>query len=262
MGELQPSWIVPEWPVPTHVRSLVTTRHGGFSTGPYASMNVGLRVQDDPETVQRNRALLRNLLPQEPKWLAQVHGVRAVDADRLDGEVEADAAVARRPGTVCAVMIADCLPVLFSTRDGSAVAAAHAGWRGLSAGVLESTVRALAAPPRDLLVWLGPGIGPRAFQVGADVRDAFVSRDGQAEAAFRSQGAGKWLCDLFLLARQRLQALGINEVYGGDLCTYSDPERFFSHRRDGISGRMAALVWLGKLRITYPTRVAPGADGC
>lgn len=244
MPDRPKSWIVPDWPAPACVRALVTTRHGGFSTGPYASMNLGMHVRDDPETVRRNRVLLRKSVPEEPKWLAQVHGVRAVDADRLQEEVEADAAFARRPGTVCAVTIADCLPVLFTARDGSAIAAAHAGWRGLAAGVLESTIRALAAPPREVLAWLGPGIGPRAFEVGEDVREAFVSQDRQAESAFRPRAAGKWLCDLFLLARQRLQALGMTDLYGGNLCTYSDPARFFSYRRDGMTGRMAALIWI------------------
>lgn len=244
MPDLPKSWIVPDWPAPACVRALVTTRLGGFSAGPYASMNLGMHVRDDPETVRRNRALLRQSVPEDPKWLAQVHGVRAVDADRLQDEVEADAAFARRPGTVCAVTIADCLPVLFTTHDGSAVAAAHAGWRGLAAGVLESTIRALAVPPRELTAWLGPGIGPRAFEVGEDVRDAFLSQDVQAKAAFRPRTAGKWLCDLVLLARQRLQALGMTDLHGGNVCTYSDPERFFSHRRDGVTGRMAALIWI------------------
>jgi YfiH family protein len=244
MADLPPSWIVPDWPVPKQVRAFVTTREGGVSVGPFASMNLGLRVQDNAQSVLRNRALLRALLPQEPKWLAQVHGTHVVDADVSEAEVQADAAYARRPGTVCAVLVADCVPVFFSARDGSAVAVAHAGWRGLAGGVLESTVEALAMPARELLVWLGPGIGPDAFEVGEDVRQAFVGRDRHARKAFRPHAAGKWLCDLFLLARQRLHALGVGAVYGGGLCTHSDPTRFFSHRRDRLTGRMAALAWL------------------
>jgi len=244
MADLPSSWIVPEWPAPARVRAFVTTRQGGFSRGPYASMNLGLRVQDDAGTVRRNRAALRAWLPQEPRWLTQVHGTHVTDADALEAEAQADAAFAHRSGTVCAVMIADCVPVLFCARDGSAVAAAHAGWRGLAAGVLEATVSALGLPARDLLAWLGPGIGPSAFEVGAEVRAEFMARSPEAKRAFEPHAEGKWLCDLFMLARQRLHAIGLTAVHGGGLCTYSDPERFFSHRRDRVTGRMAALIWL------------------
>ncbi|HWA12318.1 MAG TPA: peptidoglycan editing factor PgeF [Burkholderiales bacterium] len=237
-------WIVPDWPAPSHVRALVTTRSGGVSAGPYASLNLGLKVADDPQAVARNRALLREHLPAEPKWIAQVHGSKVVDADRLQGLPEADGAVARTPGTVCAVMVADCLPVLLSDRAGTVVGAAHAGWRGLAAGVIENTVAAMDADPGDLVAWLGPAIGPDAFEVGADVRDAFLAQDAGAADAFRDHRPGKWLADLFRLARRRLAALGVAEVHGGGLCTVSDPRRFFSHRRDRVSGRMAALVWL------------------
>jgi YfiH family protein len=237
-------WIVPDWPAPARVRALVTTRSGGVSQGPYASLNLGLKVADDPQAVARNRARLREHLPAEPKWIAQVHGNKVVDADRLQGLPEADGSVSRRPGTVCAVMVADCLPVLFSDRAGTVVGAAHAGWRGLAAGVIENTVAAMDVDPADLVAWLGPAIGPDAFEVGADVRDAFLAQDAGAAPAFRDHRPGKWLADLFWLARRRLAALGVKAIHGGGLCTFSDPARFFSHRRDRVSGRMAALVWI------------------
>jgi len=237
-------WIVPDWPAPANVRALITTRSGGVSTGPYASMNLGQRVDDDMQSVRTNRASLQDLLPAEPKWLLQVHGVDVVDADRLQQPVEADAAVARNPCSVCTVMVADCLPVLLTDRAGSVVAAAHAGWRGLTAGVLENTVRAMGPAPGELLAYLGPAIGPSAFEVGADMRDAFLARSADAACAFVAHKPGKWLADLFALARQRLRASGVTQIYGGGLCTYSDPRRFFSHRRDKVTGRMAALIWL------------------
>jgi hypothetical protein len=237
-------WIVPDWPAPANVRALITTRSGGVSTGPFASMNLGQRIDDDMQSVRTNRASLRDLLPAEPKWLLQVHGARVVDADRLQLPVEADAAVARNPGSVCTVMVADCLPVLLTDRAGSVVAAAHAGWRGLAAGVLENTVRAMGTTPDELLAYLGPAIGLSAFEVGADVRDAFLTRNADAASAFVAHKPGKWLADLFALARQRLRASRVTQIYGGGLCTYSDPRRFFSHRRDKVTGRMAALIWL------------------
>ena len=237
-------WIVPDWPAPARVRALITTRNGGTSMGPYASMNVGLRVDDDPARVEANRHLLKQFLPAEPKWLNQVHGTRVVDAQTIIHPVEADASVSTSVGCVSVVMVADCLPILIAERTGSIVAAAHAGWRGLAAGVIENTVRALDTPPRNLLAYLGPAIGPSAFEVGNEVRDAFVAVDQAAQIAFQPHKPGKWLADLFLLARQRLAKLGLQNVYGGGRCTYSDPRRFFSHRRDSVSGRMAALIWI------------------
>jgi YfiH family protein len=243
---LEPSrdWIVPDWPAPANVRALITTRNGGVSTGPFASMNLGQRVDDDIQRVRSNRASLRDLLPAEPKWLLQVHGVDVVNADRLQQLAEADAAVARNPGSVCTVMVADCLPVLLTDRAGRVVAAAHAGWRGLAAGVLENTVRGMDTAADELLAYLGPAIGPSAFEVGADVREAFLIRSTDAASAFIAHKPGKWLADLFALARQRLRASGVRQIFGGGLCTYSDPRRFFSHRRDIVTGRMAALIWL------------------
>ncbi len=243
MSSWHPDWIVPDWPAPANIRAIITTRAGGVSRGPFASLNLGLRTGDDPQAVAANRARLRAALPQEPKWLRQVHGGDVVDADALTGTPEADASIARRAETVCAVMIADCVPVLLADRDGTVVAVAHAGWRGLAVGVIENTVSALGRDPGGLLAYLGPGIGPRAFEVGLDVRDAFLARDPQAAAAFAPQAPGKWLADLFLLARQRLQRAGVDSIHGGGLCTYSDTARFFSYRRDRTTGRMAALIW-------------------
>ena len=245
-------WIVPDWHAPARVNSLVTTRNGGSSVGPYASLNLGLRAGDNPEAVHANRRELRAWLPADPAWLRQVHGARVVSADAAGDNPEADASVTRTPGTVCAVMIADCLPVLLCDRAGSVVGAAHAGWRGLLAGVIENTVRAMDAAPDELIAYLGPAIGPDAFEVGPDVRDGFVAHDPAAGAAFTPHREGKWLADLFALARQRLAGCGVRHVAGGGVCTYRDPARFFSYRRDKSTGRMAALVWLGTARARGP----------
>jgi hypothetical protein len=238
-----PEWIVPDWPAPANVRAFITTRAGGLSIGPYASLNLGLRAGDEPGAVAANRARLRETLPQEPVWLRQVHGSRVIDADASPLEPEADAAVARHPGTVCAVLVADCVPVFVTDRAGTAVAVAHAGWRGLAGGVLENTVRAMRCGPDELLAFLGPGIGPRAFEVGTDVREAFLGVAPEAQYAFVPHAPGKWLADLFTLARQHLARAGVTHVFGGSMCTHSDPARFFSYRRDRATGRMAALIW-------------------
>lgn len=239
--------IVPDWPASPHVRALVTTRAGGISTGPYASMNLGLRTDDDPAAVAANRTRLLQALPQAPRWLAQIHGSVVVDADKLSDELsgvpQADASVARRPGTVCAIMIADCLPILLTDTAGTCVGAAHAGWRGLAGGVIANTVARMPAPPAELMAWIGPGIGPDAFEVGDDVLAAFCATAPECRTAFRPHKTGKWLCDLPGLARYALRRAGVARIYGGDLCTYSDPQRFYSHRRDRITGRMAALIW-------------------
>ena len=237
-------WIVPDWPVPAHVRALITTRAGGVSRGPYASFNLGELTDDAREAVSENKRRLGALLPGEPRWLRQVHGDRVVEADAVSGTVQADASYTRNPGTVCAVKIADCMPVLLSDRAGQTVAVAHAGWRGLSQGIVENTVRALTIDPANLYAYLGPAIGPEAFEVGDDVYSAFCRDHPQAEVAFRPLRAGKWLADLFELGRQRLARAGVTSVYGGGMCTVADPARFYSHRRDRITGRMAALIWM------------------
>jgi len=236
--------LTPDWPAPARVRALSTTRAGGVSAAPYSGLNLGDHVGDDPRAVAENRRRLSAGLPAVPAWLRQVHGVAVVDAARVAGTCEADAAFSRQAGAVCVVMTADCLPVLFCDRAGSVVAAAHAGWRGLAAGVLEATVAAMAVPPAELLAWFGPAIGPQAFEVGGEVRDAFLALDAAAADAFVPTAGGKWLADIFLLARQRLAGIGVGAVYGGGVCTVSDPQRFYSHRRDRVTGRMATLVWL------------------
>jgi len=236
--------ILPDWPAPPGVRAAMTLRTGGASGGPYASLNLGDHVGDDPGAVAENRRRLREALslPTEPLWLEQVHGT---DVARFGGSTRprADAAVALEPGQVCAVMVADCLPVLLADRARTCVAAAHAGWRGLAAGVLEATVAALPVDPARLVAWLGPAIGPEAFEVGPEVRAAFLAVDPAAEVAFWPGTGDRWLADVYTLARQRLARAGVSEVYGGGWCTVSDPGRFFSYRRDGVTGRMAALVW-------------------
>lgn len=235
---------VPDWAVPANVRVLQTTRNGGVSKAPWASFNLGDHVGDQPAAVDANRAALCAHLPAEPLWLSQVHGIVAVDADQRPKIREADAAFARQPGSVCVVMTADCLPVLLCDRQGTVVAAAHAGWRGLLAGILESTVAAMNARPGDLLAWLGPAIGPRCFEVGDEVRHAFVKDDSAVDLAFAPHLPGKWLCDIYLLARQRLGRMGIALISGGGSCTVSEGDRYFSYRRDGVTGRMASLIWL------------------
>ncbi len=245
-----PPSIIPDWPAPANVRALQTTRDGGVSVGAYAALNLGDHVGDDPVAVARNRALLRAALPADPVWLKQVHGNIVADADRTVGVPDADASVARKAGAICAVMTADCLPLLLCDEAGTVVAAAHAGWRGLAGGVVEATVKAMNVAPERLLVWLGPAIGPQAFEVGDEVRQVFMAHDPDAAEAFvlSTQDSGlstqKWLADICLLARQRLALLGVERVYGGGLCAYSDVERFYSYRRDQTTGRMASLIWL------------------
>lgn len=240
-------FILPDWPAPRRVHAAQTTRHGGVSVGPYASFNLGTRCGDAPEAVAANRRRLRSALrlPAEPAWLQQVHG-RDVVTLPLAGEAPpaADASVAAAPGQVCVVMTADCLPVLFCDRDGRSVAAAHAGWRGLAAGVLEATVAAMPAAPSELMAWLGPAIGPDAFQVGEEVRAAFVDADAGAAAAFQPDAPGKYRADLYALARRRLQRAGVSAIHGGGLCTYSDAARFYSYRRETPCSRLASLIWI------------------
>ena len=259
--------IQPEWTAPSGVRCAFTLRVGGVSKAPYDSLNVGAHVGDVAVAVEENRRRVRERLglPAEPVWLQQVHGVEVADLDvagaglgadagRLSSDAEvavspasgfarADGAVTRVRGRVCVIQVADCMPVLFAARDGSAVGAAHAGWRGLAGGVLEETVRHLGVPAAQLVAWLGPTISQQHFEVGDEVRAAFVSHDPGAASAFETNARGRWQCDLYSLARQRLEALGVRDVSGGGWCTYADAARFFSYRRDGQCGRMAALIW-------------------
>jgi YfiH family protein len=238
--------IHPDWPAPAQVRTLSTTRQGGFSREPWNSFNLAMHVGDDDRAVAANRHRLQQLaaLPADPLWLSQVHGNHVVNVASAGISPAADASLSLAPGQVCAVLTADCLPVLFCDRQGTRVAAAHAGWRGLSCGVLEATVASMGTAPELLLAWLGPAIGPAAFEVGDEVRDVFLSAHAAAAHAFASHGRGRWLADLYALARIRLQAAGVTAVYGGGWCTFADPQRFFSYRRDGQTGRMASLIWL------------------
>lgn len=246
--------IIPEWHgMPHNVGACSTTRRGGKSGAPYddgsggGGLNLGIHVGDDPESVSANRALLRTLLPAEPIWLSQVHGNRVIDAAATGGVPEADASFSTMPGVVCAIQTADCLPVLFCDAGGTAVGAAHAGWRGLAGGVLENTVKAMRdAGASDILAWLGPAIGPRCFEVGQDVLDAFAGKDEAMTSAFKPIAAspGKYLADIYGLARQTLERVGVTRVSGGGLCTMTEQQRFYSFRRDKVTGRMASLIWL------------------
>jgi YfiH family protein len=241
-------WLTPEWPAPTAVRALSTWRTGGVSTGVYAALNLGDHVGDSPAAVVENRRRLAASapLPAEPHWLRQVHGKEVADLDALTrtGPAGADASCTRQRGRVCALLTADCVPVLFASRYGGAVAAAHAGWRGLAAGVLGATVGAITVDPAALIAWIGPCIGRDAYEVGSDVRDAMLGAMPDATAAFRTNARGRFQADLVLIARQQLQSLGISRIYGGTACTFSDANRYFSHRRDGQTGRQATLIWL------------------
>ena len=240
------TFIPPDWPAPARVRAVTTTRAGGVSHGPYASFNLGDHVGDDPAAVARNRELLRAALklPADPVWLRQVHGNQVLNALQVDAHNKADGAWTAQPGVVCTVLTADCMPVFLCDRAGTKVALLHAGWRGLAAGVIEQGVRALGVAPEEVLVWLGPAIGPNAFEVGPEVKAAFVQNDSAAEAAFAPANTGRYLADLYALARLRLSALGVSRVFGGGFCTFTERDRFFSYRRDGACGRMASLIWL------------------
>ncbi|MCL2590695.1 MAG: peptidoglycan editing factor PgeF [Betaproteobacteria bacterium] len=241
-------FLVPDWPAPPTVQSLVTTRRGGVSKPPYDEFNLGLHVGDDPAAVAANRARLRRYVPAEPFWLEQVHGIEVALAGVGCGvPVRADASVTREADVACVIMTADCLPVLFCDEEGKVVAAAHAGWRSLAAGVLEAALTAMAVEPGRVLAWLGPAIGPAAFEVGSEVRAAFLGFDPGAEEAFVPHGKeGKWLANIFALARRRLMLVGVGQdrVYGGGVCTVSESGRFYSYRRDAVTGRFASMVWL------------------
>lgn len=246
--------IVPDWGgAPANVGALSTTRRGGVSRTPYddgengGGLNLGVHVGDDPELVRQNRALLRTRLPSEPAWLSQVHGVNVLNAAGIADAPQADASIATQAAVVCAILTADCLPVLFCDVPGRVVGAAHAGWRGLAHGVLENTVsRMRDAGAGDILAWLGPAIGPQRFEVGQDVHAAFVERNRNMAIAFKPIDAqpGKYLADIYVLARIVLERIGVAGIFGGGLCTVNDKNRFYSYRRDKVTGRMASLIWL------------------
>ncbi len=248
--------IIPDWPAPKNVRALQTTRQGGVSAAPYDSLNLGDHVGDAPLAVERNRILFNTLLPSEPVWLEQVHGTIVANADNASCLPQADACIARHRAAVCVVMTADCLPMLLCDTQGSVVGAAHAGWKGLAAGVIEATVQAMDVAPQNLMAWLGPAISQQAFEVGDEVRAAFVAAQPQAAAAFtpslplgervpiRAREGAKYMADIYALARLRLNTLGVTHIFGGNFCTYRECERFFSYRRDGATGRMGTFIWL------------------
>ena len=238
--------IKPDWPAPAAIHAFTTTRKGGFSTGPYTSFNLGEHCGDNPAHVEQNRRLLRALLPSDPRWLRQVHGRRVIPwGENTEIEPEADAIVSGHTKQVCAVLTADCLPVLFCNRAGNEVAAAHAGWRGLAAGVLENTVAAMHSPPGELMAWLGPAIGPAAFEVGAEVYAAFTNLNPENAIAFKPHN-DRWLADLYHLARLALAKAGVTQVFGGHHCTFEEQERFFSYRRDGRTGREVTVIWFAQ----------------
>jgi len=246
-----PAWITPDWPAPGTVRALSTLRHGGVSAAPYASLNLGDHVGDNPASVTENRRRLVAAagLPSQPQWLSQAHGTHVVDLDVSSGVdagplAPADACFARQPRRVCAILTADCLPILLTADTGDLVGAAHAGWRGLAGGVIETLVGALPVPPEQLMAWLGPAIGPQHFEVGAEVREALLRNDPGAASSFSPNARGRFLADLGQLARRRLAVLGVERIYGGGHCTFAEADRYFSHRRDGTTGRQATLIWL------------------
>ncbi len=241
--------IQPEWPAAPHVRCLTTTRKiPGNSQGVYADFNLALHVDDNPETVASNRTYLEKYyhLPASPHWLAQVHGTTVLNLDEPYTNNQADAAFTTQANTVCSIMTADCLPILLVDQQGSKIAAIHAGWRSLAAGIIENTVAQLNIPGEQLIAWLGPGISAEHYEVGDDVRDAFIANDPSAAQAFSANHRQRWLADMYMLARQRLQQLAIQAIYGGNYCTYQQADLFYSYRRDGITGRMATLIWLDK----------------
>lgn len=235
--------VYPDWPAPANVRAIQTTRLGGFSLAPYDSLNLGAHVQDNPLTVAKNRQQLSQYLPSEPVWLNQVHGIHVIDAAQSLCVQDADASYTTQQEVVCVTMTADCLPILLCDQQGTVVASIHAGWRSLCDGVIEATISAMNVDTANLMAWLGPAIGAQAFEVGGEVRAAFIAQDEAAAQAFIASG-DKWLGDLYLIAKQRLAKLGVQAVYGGGECTLSQPEKYFSFRRDGATGRMATMIWL------------------
>ncbi|MBA3696136.1 MAG: peptidoglycan editing factor PgeF [Methylotenera sp.] len=241
------NFITPNWPAPANVKALQTIRTGGVSKPPYETLNFGEHVKDNPLSVAHNRQLLSPYLPSEPVWMNQIHSTQVIDAAKSGCLKNADGAFTTEANVVCVTMTADCLPVLLCDKTGTVVAAVHAGWRGLCDGVIEAAIAKMPAKPEDILAWLGPAIGPNAFEVSDDVREQFMHEDEQATAAFKPH-SDKWLCDIYTIAKQRLISVGVKAIYGSsvneEFCTYTDKTRFFSFRRDNTTGRMASLIWL------------------
>ena len=246
MKREQTDWLTPDWPAPQNIKAITTTRTGGVSQAPFDSMNLGDHVGDDPNAVRQNRQILADTLglSKSPIWLNQIHSDLVSNLDDPQPLIDADAATTTTKGQACVVMTADCLPVLFCNKAGTVVAASHAGWRGLHASILEKTVAAMNSPAEEIIAWLGPAIGSTAFEVGGEVRQAFMDVQKQAEQAFTAKDNGKWLADIYLLAKQRLNAIGVKQIYGGGECTYSNKQRYYSYRKAAKTGRMASLVWM------------------
>lgn len=242
------NFIEADWPAPNSIKAYTTTRKGGFSDAPYESFNLGDHCGDNENLVQHNRELLNKTLhlPHQPIWLSQIHGIEAVAIEKTNPATPADAAYTQQINKVCAVLTADCLPILVCDRNATRVAAIHAGWKGLASGVIEATIKKLAIPGKELLVWLGPAISQRAYEVGDEVRAQFINYDADATEAFIPSANQRWMANMYLLAKQRLKKLEISNIYGGNFCTYSQPELFFSYRRDNVTGRMASLIWIEK----------------
>ncbi|HDY84662.1 hypothetical protein LCGC14_0661110 [marine sediment metagenome] len=238
--------ILPDWPAPECIKALSTTRLGGSSLPPYDGFNLGTHVGDEPNTVIKNRDYLVELaqLPESPRWLNQIHGTQVINSNDWLLNMDADAIISQQNNHICTIMTADCLPLLLCNKQGDTVAAIHAGWRGLAAGIIEKTIAEFHCDPQDILVWLGPAIGPTQFEVGPDVYHTFTQHSAQAIQAFQQTDATHYLADIYLLARQRLITLGVNAVFGGNLCTASDSQHFFSYRRDNVTGRMASMIWI------------------
>lgn len=245
---LDANLIEPNWPAPTNVRAIQTTRNGGVSLSPFVSFNLGAHVGDQPTSVMRNRQLLSQWMPTEPVWLNQTHSIDVIDAAESRCIERADASFTTHPNVVCVAMTADCLPILVCDKAGTVVSAIHAGWRGLCDGIIEATITAMPVDNASLMCWLGPAIGPNAFEVGVDVRDQFIAVNQSASSAFRLINDQKWLANIYELAIQRLNALGVKAIYGGwqhdQFCTFTDQSRFFSYRRDQVTGRMGSFIWL------------------
>lgn len=237
--------LLPEWPAPAQIKAVGTTRRGGVSAAPWCSLNLADHVADDVRSVQRNRKTLSTFLgfSREPVWLQQAHGCDVTMADTYAHQ-PCDAGVTRRQKVICAVLTADCLPVLFTDCSGTVVAAAHAGWRGLAAGILENTINSMSVPTSAILAWMGPAIGPQNFVVGRNVYQTFTRLSAEADKAFTAIDGDHWLCDIYRLARQRLNATGVTHIYGGGRCTYEEQDSFYSFRRDAVTGRMASLIWI------------------
>ncbi|WP_041354611.1 peptidoglycan editing factor PgeF [Methylophaga nitratireducenticrescens] len=240
------SFIEVNWPAPKNIRAITTTRNGGQSLAPFDSLNLGDHVGDNPDCVAANRQRLIEaaLMPAEPLWLKQTHSTAVIHSSQWQQNIEADAIISNSINQVCAVMTADCLPLLITDKSGSQVAAIHAGWRGLQAGIIENTLARFGVAGSEILAWMGPAIGPKAFEVGPEVKAAFLAIDPAAESAFIASHSDRYLADIYMLARQRLSAQGVTAIYGGDFCTYSENERFFSYRHEGVTGRMATLIWI------------------